>query len=169
MAVEMRVSQVQPVKDVSEEEIRQWFEEHPSLLNFPYADQTTTLKEKITNFELWFERYLADKAYFKDQEVETVAKKYKRARVMTWIWMNTEYVKDAEVAFYIKKAAELFHDKNAACADCDQDQHKTNIRVIVDALLLAFRHVEGPRALEALEEAKRRLDPDAQVPHNNSL
>jgi hypothetical protein len=169
MAVEMPVSQVQPVKEVSEAEIRQWFEKHPSLLIFPFADRTTTLEEKITNFQLWFERYLADKEYCKDQEVETFAKEYKRARVMTWIWMNTEYVKDDEVASYIKQAAVLFHNNCAAYADRDQDHHKTNIRVIVDALYLAFRDIEGPRVVEALEEAKRRLDPDTQVPHNTSL
>ena len=169
MAVEMPVSQVQPVKEVSEAEIRQWFERHQSLLIFPFDDRTTTLEEKITNFQLWFERYLADKEYYKNEEVETFAEEYKRTRVMTWIWMNTEYVKDAEVASYIKQAAELFHKKFAANADRDQDQHKTNISEIVNGLYFAFRDIEGPRVAEALEEAKRRLDPDAQVPHNNSL
>jgi hypothetical protein len=83
--------------------------------------------------------------------------------------MNTEYVKDAEVASYIEQAAELFHKKFAANADRDQDHHKTNISEIVNGLYIAFRDIEGPRVAEALEEAKRRLDPDAQVPHNNSL
>jgi len=169
MAVEMPVSQVQPVKEVSEREIRQWFEMHQSLLIFPFDDRTTTLEEKITNFQLWFERYLADKKYYKNEEVETVAEVYKRTRVMTWIWMNTEYVKDAEVASYIEQAAELFHKKFAANADRDQDHHKTNISGIVNGLYIAFRDIEGPRVAEALEEAKRRLDPDAQVPHNTSL
>ena len=166
MAVEMPVSQVQPVKEVSEAEIRQWFEKHPTLLTFPFTNLTTKLKEQIINFELWFERYLADKAYCKDQEVETFAKEYECARVMTWIWMNTEYVHDDEVAHYIQEAGELFYKKNATCADCDPDQYKTNISVIVQALLLSFRHVEGPRVLKAIRESQREIVPEAQVPHD---
>jgi len=164
MPVEVPVSQVQAARELSVKEIRNWFEKHPTLLTFPFANLTTTLKEQILNFGRWFERYLADKAYCKDQEVETFAKEYECSRVMTWIWMNTEYVHDDEVAHYIKQAGELFYKKNATCVDCDPDQYKRNISVIVDALLLTFRHVEGPRVFKAIRESQSEIVPEAQVP-----
>ena len=91
--------------------MRDWYESHPTLLAFPFKDIDTELKEKIMTFQHWFDLYLRDRAYCIDQEVEHLASKYRCSRVMVWIWMNSEYIKDHEVANYIKQAGELFHKK----------------------------------------------------------
>jgi hypothetical protein len=91
--------------------MRDWYESHPTLLAFPFKDLDTELKEKIMNFEHWFELYLRDRAYCINQEVEHLASKYRCSRVMVWLWMNSEYIKDHEVADYIKQAGVLFHKK----------------------------------------------------------
>ena len=91
--------------------MRDWFESHPTLLTFPFTDLDTELKEKIMNFEHWFGLYLRDEAYCKDQQVKHFASECQCSRVMAWIWMNSEYINDHEVANYIKQAGELFHKK----------------------------------------------------------
>ena len=165
--MDMRVSEIHAVHEQSIGEVRHWFERHPTLLTFPFEDLNTKLKEQIMNFERWFELYLGDKAYCKDQEVEVFAEEYQSSRVMTWIWMNTEYIHDHEVANYIKQAGELYNQKIGTGAECDSDQCKKEISVIVQALFLVFRDVEVPRALKAVIERQREIVPPAQVPHEN--
>jgi hypothetical protein len=164
MPVDMRVSEIRAIHEPSVGEVRHWFESHPTLLTFPFEDLNTKLKEQIMNFERWFELYLGDKAYCKDQEVEVFAEEYQSSRVMTWIWMNTEYIHDHEVANYIKQAGELYYQKIGTGAECDSDQCKKEISVIVQALFLVFRDVEVPRAFFAVIESQREIVPEAQVP-----
>jgi hypothetical protein len=163
--MDMRVSEIHAVHEQSIGEVRHWFERHPTLLTFPFEDLNTKLKEQITNFEQGFELYLDDKAYCKDQEVEVFAEKYESTKVMTWIWMNTEYIHDHEVANYIKQAGELYYQKIGTGAECDSDQRKKEISVIVQALFRKFRELEVPRALQAVIESQREIVPAAQVPH----
>jgi hypothetical protein len=162
--MDMRVSEIHAVHEPSIGEVRHWFERHPTLLTFPFEDLNTKLKEQITNFEQGFELYLGDKAYCKDQEVEVFAEEYQSSRVMTWIWMNTEYIHDHEVANYIKEAGELYYKKIGTGVECDSDQRKQVISVIVQALFREFRELEVPRALQAVIESQREIVPEARVP-----
>jgi hypothetical protein len=137
------------------------------LLTFPFENLNTKIKEQIMNFERWFEIYLGDKAYCKDQEVEVFAEAYQSSKVMTWIWMNTEYIHDDEVANYIKQAGELYYKKIGTAVECDSNHCKEVISVIVQALFRKFRDTEVPRALAAVIESQREIVPPAQVPDEN--
>ena len=147
--------------------MRDWFESHSTLLTFPFSDLDTELEEKIINFEHWFELYLRDEEYYKDQQVKHFASKYHCSRVMAWIWMNSEYIKDHEVADCIKQAGELFHEKNGICAVYSPDQCKKNISASEKAIFLSFRALARPRAVKALMESQREIVPPAEVPHTN--
>ena len=167
MPDDMRVSEIHAVHEPSVGELRQWFENHKTLLTFPFEDLNTKHKEQIMNFEHWFDLYLRDRAYCSNQEVEHLASKYRCSRVMVWLWMNSEYIKDHEVADYIKQAGELFHKKNESCVLLDADQCKTNISVIEKGILFSFAALARPRALEALMVCQREFVSPAQVLHDN--
>jgi len=167
MQVSVPLSQINTFHELSVGELRDWYESHPTLLAFPFKDIDTELKEKIMTFEHWFDLYLRDRAYCINQEVEHLASKYQCSRVMVWIWMNSEYIKDHEVADYIKQAGELFHKKNESCVLLDADQCKTNIGVIAKGILFSFAALARPRALEALMVCQREFVSPAQVLHDN--
>jgi hypothetical protein len=163
----MRVSEIHAIHELSVGEVRQWFDNHPTLLSFPFENLNTKIREQIMNFERWFEIYLGDKAYCKDQEVEVFAEVYQSSKVMTWIWMNTEYIHDHEVANFIKQAGELYYKKIGTAVECDSNYCKEVISVIVQTLFRKFRDTEVPRALAAVIESQREIVPPAQVPDEN--
>jgi hypothetical protein len=157
--MDIRVSEIHAVHEPSIGEVRHWFEHHPRLLTFPFEDLNTKLEEQITNFEQGFELYLA-----RDKEVQVFAEKYESSKVMAWIWMNTEYVYDREVADYIKQAGELYYKKIGTDAETDSEESKQVISEIVQALFHAFRELEVPRAFQAVRENRREIVPEARVP-----
>jgi hypothetical protein len=86
---------------------------------------------------------------------------------MAWMWMNSEHIRDHELADYIKQAGELVHKKIGICDVYDPDQCKKNISVIEKAILISFRALQGPRSVKALIESEREIVPPAEVPHTN--
>lgn len=167
MPFDVPLSQVHAIHEPAVGEMRDWVESHPTLHTFLSTDRDTELEEKVVRFERWFEIYLHDEEYCKDQAVTHLASKLQCSRVMAWTWMNSEYIKKDELADYIEQAANLFHKRIGFCDVYHPDQYKKNVSVIEKTILLTFMELQGPRSVKALIESEREIVSPAEVPHTN--
>jgi hypothetical protein len=151
---------------VSVGEVHQWFQDHPTVESCFPGVSDTKMMDKITRFMGWLALYLEDDHYNRNQTINGLASFQMCSNAIAWLWINTDYVSDAEMIDLIEGGANEFHDKAGFCFVYHPHIYKQIMAVIEPRIVASFRHVQLHR-VEAQLLSNPEVVPPAELPPPN--